>query len=45
MHCNSGDVGARYGDGKVLIFVYDMPDLLSHIRYESEKSAIFDKTN
>ena len=45
MHCNSGDVGTRYGDGKVLIFVYDMPDLLSHIRYEPEKSAIFDKTN
>lgn len=36
IQCNSAEAGSRYGTGKVLIYVYDMPDLLSHIRFKSE---------
>lgn len=35
-HGNSDEAGGRYGSGKVLIYVYDMPDLFSHIRFQPE---------
>ena len=37
IQCNSDESGSSYGSGKVLIYVYDMPDLLSHIRFPDPK--------
>ena len=33
MHRNAGEIASRYGSDKVLIYVYDLPDLLSHCRF------------
>ena len=40
IQCNSSETGSRYGSGKVLIYVYDMPDLLSHIRFDGPVSSL-----